>query len=177
MISEENGKKLLKFARKVIENHVRNPSGDLEVPVVFVQELKEKRGLFCTLTKQGQLRGCIGFPEPTLPLINACKEAAISSTHDPRFPDLTKEELLEIKIELSILTKPEKITVMQIKEGDGVILRKGMNSGLYLPQVWEQMDDKNEFLNSLSVKAGMSPTAWRSKDVECFKFSVQIFKE
>lgn len=174
-LSAEHGKFLLEFARKVIENHVRGK--DINLPDSIPVELKEKRGLFCTITENNNLRGCIGFPEPTLPLINACKEAAISSTHDPRFPPMSKDELDKIKIELSILTKPVETTVFGIKEGDGAILRRGPNSGLFLPQVWEQLPDKNEFMSSLSMKAGMSPSAWRSKDVKCYKFSVQIFKE
>ncbi len=180
MLSEEDGKFLLRLARKTIENHVNNKK--TQMPDSYPEPLNEKRGIFCTLNKsvngERQLRGCIGIPYPVKPVIEAVIEAARGSCEDPRFPPMSKEELDEVKIEISVLTEPELIEDFspdKVNNKDGLILEYGPYSGLFLPQVWEQIPDKNEFLDSLCLKAGISPGMW--KDARIYKFNVQVFEE
>ena len=108
MLTLEEGKLLVKLARQAIETYLVKGE-ELTAPKVS-KKLREPKGVFVTLTKNDELRGCIGHPLPTLPLIDAVIDAAISSaTRDPRFPSVTREELAVITIEVSVLTPPEVI--------------------------------------------------------------------
>lgn len=184
MLTEEQGKFLVKFAREVIENFVRGKN--ISKPKNYPKIFDEKRGVFVTLEKypSKDLRGCIGLPYPEKPLIDAVKEAAVSATHDPRFPPLDESELDKITVEVSILSKPEKINFKKPEEllekielgKDGLILKKGWNSGLFLPQVWEKLPDKKQFLEQLCYKAGLyDKDAWKTSEI--YRFQVQAFKE
>ena len=115
MLTLEEGKFLVKLARQAIETYLTKGE-ELTAPRVS-KKLLEPKGVFVTLTKNDELRGCIGHPIPTLPLVNAVIDAAISSaTKDPRFPSVTKEELPVIKVEVSALTPPEVIKVENPRE-------------------------------------------------------------
>lgn len=179
MLTEKQGLFLLKFARRTIECFIRNE--DTPLPDSYSDEFDEKRGVFVTLEKDGNLRGCIGLPYPDKPLIDAVRDAACSAARDPRFPPLGEKELDLVTVEVSVLTKPEKIEfkgdlLEKIEPGkDGLILKKGWNSGLFLPQVWEQLPDKRQFLENLCHKAYLPNGAW--KDAEIYRFRVQAFKE
>ncbi|GAI55106.1 unnamed protein product, partial [marine sediment metagenome] len=110
MLTLEEGKLLIKLARRTIETYLREGRKP-QAPKVPAK-LRESRGVFVTLNKKGELRGCIGHPLPQMPLIDAVIDSAISSaTHDPRFPSITPEELPEVEIEVSVLSKPEVIEV------------------------------------------------------------------
>jgi uncharacterized protein (TIGR00296 family) len=186
MYTLEDGKLAIQIARKVIKQHLKKQDiSDFKVPKHF----KEKSGIFVTLNKYPKktLRGCIGYPEPQFPLIDALKDAARSaSTRDPRFPPLNLKELDKIVIEVSILTPPELIEaqkpsdyVDKIKIGrDGLIIEKGMYRGLLLPQVpveWEW--NVREFLSQTCMKAGMLSDCWFDADTKIYKFSAEIFTE
>lgn len=185
MLSLDEGLKSVQFARHVAESYVKNketPSFDLGE--IFNQEL----GVFVTIhTYPGHdLRGCIGIPQPIMPLKEAIVESAKSATRDPRFPPLDESELDNIIIEVTILTKPELIEVSQpekypsnIEIGrDGLIVEQGFYKGLLLPQVpIEQGWDKKEFLSHTCMKAGLSPDAWFDENTKIYKFSGQIFTE
>ncbi len=181
----ENGEFLVKLARKVIENYTRGKP--IEKPKKFPECLKKKRGAFCTLNvyPSGELRGCIGIPYPTMPLIDAVIEAAKGSCRDPRFFPLQPEELNKITIELSILTEPEEITTDPekykeiIKIGrDGLILYHPFGSGLLLPQVPVEYGwNVEEFLENLCYKAGLSPRCWKDPNTKIYRFEAEIFKE
>ena len=143
MLTEEEGKFLVNLARKSIETFIREKKR-LEVPQNTPDKLKEKRGAFVTLNKDGLLRGCIGYPEPVEALVNVIIEVAISAAvNDPRFSPVTASELDDLQIEVSVLTKPELIKVDKpeeyidkIKIGeDGLIIERGPYKGLLLPQV------------------------------------------
>lgn len=185
MLSLDEGIKAVTFARDVVEQHVKNnstPSADLKG--VF----KEKQGAFVTLHTypEHDLRGCIGIPLPVMPLRDAIIEGAKSATRDPRFPPLAENELDNIIIEVTILTKPELIEVNQPQDylsnieigRDGLIVEQGLFKGLLLPQVpIEQGWDKEEFLSHTCMKAGLMPDAWFDKNTKISKFSGQIFTE
>jgi len=186
MLNEEEGRLAVKLARKTVETYVTKakkiaPPKDL--PEVF----DEKRGVFVTLnTIRGDLRGCIGFPYPVLPLKEGIIEAAIgAAAQDPRFPPVRKEELERIKIEVTILTTPQKLNVKptelpkKIVVGKhGLIVKKGFYQGLLLPQVAVEYHwTPEEFLSQTCMKAGLYPDAWLEEGTEISTFEGQIFKE
>jgi uncharacterized protein (TIGR00296 family) len=150
--------------------------------------LKEKCGIFCTLRKNDQLRGCIGFPYPTHPLGEALVKSTIqAAAHDPRFQRVNASELKEIKIELTILTPPELIIVSHPKEyfkeieigRDGLVVESKHNRGLLLPQVPVEQDwSIQEFLEGICQKAYLPKDAWMDIDhVKLYKFQGKIFHE
>jgi len=185
MLSLEEGKKAVIFARSVVENHVKKtPFHESNLTSIF----SEKQGAFVTLHtfKNHNLRGCIGIPMPVMSLKDAIIEGAKSVTRDPRFPQLAEEELDNVVVEVTILSKPEIIKVNNPKEyisnieigRDGLIVQQGFYSGLLLPQVpVEQGWDKEEFLSNTCMKAGLLPDAWFDKDIKISKFSGQVFTE
>ena len=185
MLSLDEGKKAVVFAREVVEQYVKNnTTPDSDLKDIFI----EKQGVFVTIHTypNHDLRGCIGLPLPIKPLKEAIIEGAQSATRDPRFPPLADNELDNIIIEVTILTKPELIQVNQPQEylsnieigRDGLIVEQGFFKGLLLPQVpVEQEWDKEEFLSHTCIKAGLMPDAWFDKNTKISKFSGQIFTE
>ena len=184
MLKIEDGEKAVLFARYVVENFVKNKKISKKPNDVFL----EKQGAFVTLHTYPNynLRGCIGIPLPIMPLQDSIEEGAKSATHDPRFPALTEEELNNIIVEVTILTKPTEIIVdnpedylKEIEIGrDGLIVEQGYYKGLLLPQVpVEQSWEKEEFISHTCMKAGLMPDAWIDKNTKIFKFSGQVFTE
>ena len=184
MLSFEEGKKAVSFARDVIENHVKNKSTISDLNGIF----NENQGAFVTIHTypDHDLRGCIGIPLPVMALKEAIVEGAKSATRDPRFPPLSENELENIIIEVTILTKPELIKVNEPKEylseieigRDGLIVEQDIFKGLLLPLVpIEQNWDKEEFLSHTCLKAGLMPDAWFDEKTKISKFSGQIFTE
>jgi len=167
----------LKTARAAIELWVRE--GKKLKSDNIPESFREKRGCFVTLTEEGELRGCIGYPEPVMPLVDALVGAAISACSDPRFPPLDETELKRIRIEVSVLTKPKPIKPADIKTGrDGLVVRQGFYSGLLLPQVaTEYAWSKDEFLRQTCIKAGLHPDAWKEKGTEILAFQAEVFSE
>ena len=186
LLSKKDGDYLIKIAKKAINEYVTN-NIKIDVPADCPEYLKEKLGVFVTLNENKNLRGCIGYPEPIEPLINAVIDVSISAaTADPRFPKLTKDELTKIEIEVTVLTKPEIIKVSNPVEypekiaigKDGLIIEKGFNRGLLLPQVaTEHKMDSEEFLSNTCMKAGLDYSSWLNDDVNIYSFQGQIFKE
>jgi hypothetical protein len=185
MLSKEEGKQAVTLARNIVESTVKKESTEsYTLPNVF----NKKHGSFVTLHTASNhlLRGCIGIPESIMSLQKAITEAAISVTHDPRFPPLSSDELSTIIIEVSILSPPEQIQVTQPKEylnqieigRDGLIVEQGFHKGLLLPQVPVEQDwDKETFLSQTCLKAGLLPDAWFDKQTKIFTFTGQIFSE
>lgn len=179
----EQSRLLLEIARKTIESKLFGKPYSPEFP----EEFSANRGVFVTLTKSGSLRGCIGFPEPVFPLIEAVQQAAESAAFgDPRFPPVSKEEWPEIKIEVTVLTPPALLEAgdpseypEKIKVGrDGLIVEGGFSKGLLLPQVpveWHW--DEEEFLAQTCIKAGLPPNSWKEKSTKIYTFQGEIFSE
>lgn len=186
MIKDDEGEFLVKLARKSIETYL-NEKRILEVPENTPNTLKEEMGAFVTIDDDGQLKGCIGYPEPVKPLVNTVIEVAISAAiQDPRFPPVTPDELGKLHLEVSVLTKPEIIEVNKpadypnrIKVGeDGLIVERDFYRGLLLPQVpveWKW--DAEEFLSNTCMKAGLNPDCWLDPEVKIYRFKSQIFQE
>lgn len=186
MISDVEGKFLVELARKSLETYIKEGK-TIKVPDDISPKLEEERGAFVTLTRDDDLRGCIGYPEPAKPLAQAVIEVAISAaTGDPRFPPVTAAELETIQVEVSVLTRPELVEVQKpadylekIEVGrDGLIVEKGMYRGLLLPQVPLEWNwDIEDFLANTCMKAGLSPDCWLDEGVKIYSFQSQIFSE
>jgi AmmeMemoRadiSam system protein B/AmmeMemoRadiSam system protein A len=178
-ISEKNQKILLTLARKTISQYLS--TGKRLDFTTEDKELLQPAAVFVTLTKNHQLRGCIGTTVPQLPLYKAVIDMSIAAaTQDPRFNRLTLDELEKVKIEISVLSPIKKVSSpTEIKENvHGVIVKRGFNSGLFLPQVWQQIPNKEEFLSELCwSKAGLSPDAWKDPKTELYIFTVFAFEE
>lgn len=174
--TKNDGKKLLKLARESIQEEF----SDRKAEKLKEKKFQEKRGVFVTLHKNKQLRGCIGFPYPVLPLFDAVIKAAKSAAFsDFRFSPLKQEELKDVKIEISILTVPEKCKSGDVEIGrDGLMCEFMGRSGLLLPQVaTENNFSREQFLECLCNKAGLEKGKWRDKDFKLQKFQCQIFSE
>lgn len=176
---------VLKLARETIETFVKTGK-KIPVPKEYPKEVKEKRGVFVTIYKNGSLRGCVGLPYPELPLIEGLIEASIQACQDPRFEPLRPEELKDIRIEVSVLTEPKLIKVKNPKEyikkielgKDGLIISKGSCGGLFLPKVpIEQNWNKEEYLENLCYKAGLTEDSWLDPLSRIFKFEAVVFTE
>ena len=149
----------------------------------YSDNLQQTLASFVTLHKNGQLRGCIGALEAYQPLINDIAEHAFAAAfQDPRFPPVTENEVSGLDIEISVLTKPAAMTfsseedlLNQIRPGvDGLILEHGFNRGTFLPSVWEQLPDVNDFFQHLKNKAGLAKDWWQD-DVKMSRYETIIF--
>lgn len=147
--------------------------------------LRAKLSCFVTLTINGNLRGCIGHTESTQPLYKDIVENAVGAAfQDFRFSSLTKDEFEDVAIEVSVLTTPQKLDfngpddlLNKLRPNiDGVIIKLGRRGATYLPQVWEQLPDKKEFLSSLCQKAGLLPDDWQRPELKVSVYQVDVIK-
>lgn len=191
--SDEEGKFLVKLARKSLENYLETGK-KIDVPGEYPEKLKDLSGVFVTLRRHGvphdsSLRGCIGVIEAREPLINGVINMALSSgLEDPRFPDVKKPELDNITFEVTAMTPPKLLDVENpeeypehIKIGrDGLIMERGFKRGLLLPQVPVEQDPvwgPVEFLDYTCRKAWLSQGCWKSKETKVYTFQGEIFEE
>jgi len=186
----EEGKFLVNLARQTVTEYLKKGKV-LQVPENVSTKLMKPCGVFVTLNSfhngAKTLRGCIGLPYPTTPLVQAVIEAALSAaTRDPRFPPVALEELDQLIFEVSVLTPPERVEVekptdfpSKIKVGqDGLIVEKSYCKGLLLPQVPVELGwNEEEFLCQCSMKAGLPPDSWLLKDTKIYRFQAIIFEE
>ena len=189
-LSLQEGKFLIDLARNAIREYLETRK-IIEPPENTPKKLFENCGVFVTINqlKSGtkKLRGCIGYPYPTNPLVEAVIDSAINAaTQDPRFYPLSSAELQQVIFEVSVLTPPEEVRVdnpkdylSKVKVGqDGLIIQRGVYKGLLLPQVpveWEWCEE--EFLCQCCIKAGLPPDSWLTKDTKIYKFQAIIFEE
>lgn len=178
-LNDEEKQYLLKLARQTIEKAVENKKAPKLKHEYSI--LKEKRGGFVTLTKNGMLRGCIGYITAVLPLDETIVEMAQAAAfRDPRFPPVTEEEVPQLEIEISVLTPIREIeNVEEIEVGKhGIIIERGGNSGLLLPQVATDYGwDRETFLEHTCQKAGLPSDAWKKEGTKIKIFSADIFHE
>jgi hypothetical protein len=186
----EEGKFLVNLSRQTVTEYLKKGKV-LQVPEGVSPKLMKKTGVFVTLNsfRNGvkSLRGCIGLPHPTTPLAKAVIETALSAaTRDPRFPQVTAQELEHITFEVSVLTPPECITARKptdypskIKVGrDGLIIERSYSKGLLLPQVPVEWNwNEEEFLSQTAMKAGLPPDSWLLEDTKIYSFQAIIFEE
>ena len=184
-LSTQDRDALLRLARSAIEARLVK-GAKVDRPRHISSIANELRGCFVTIHKHGQLRGCIGTIEPTCSLLECVeKNAQNAAFDDPRFPPLSVKELKKIDIEISVLSVPETLTFndgnelkQQLKTNvHGVILSRGRYRSTYLPQVWKQLPDKEQFLEQLCLKGGMSPKAWQDPETKVEVYEAEAFGE
>jgi AmmeMemoRadiSam system protein B/AmmeMemoRadiSam system protein A len=178
-LSAGDRQKLIKIARRSIAAKVTGKKVPLFTPPEA--SLTEKRGAFVTLQDEGKPRGCIGYVQPVAPLYLTVQDAALAAaTADDRFVPVREEELKELTIELSVLSRLRRIkAATEVQPGrDGLYIIKGENSGVLLPQVAvEQGWDTEEFLKQVCLKAGLPEDAWQDQEAQLYRFSAEVFTE
>jgi len=150
------------------------------------KDVKEVKGTFVTLSIDGNLRGCIGQIIPDEAIIETIGQNAQSAAfHDPRFPQLDSKEFESVEVEISILSKPERLTYSNAdelldkikKDIQGLIIRSGGHSATFLPQVWDDIETEEEFLSHLCMKASLPAEEWRKGKLEVYTYTVEHFDE
>jgi AmmeMemoRadiSam system protein A len=188
-LTEDQGRILVRLARTTIA--ARLGISDDAGKVISDTDLadpafREQRGTFVTLKIRNQLRGCMGCLTPSETIREGIQRNAINAAfNDPRFPELSEQELQQAQIEVSILTSPLELEysdgnelLKKLRPGiDGVIISKGMARATFLPQVWEQLPATEDFLAHLCRKAGFSSDEWKKAEMGVSTYQVQYFHE
>lgn len=186
MLSLEEGKILVKLARETVKRKFK--TGRFYIKKIN-NKLKIKKGVFVTIETfpEKKLRGCIGFIKPFYPLYEAVQRASYSAAfEDFRFLPLKEKELEKVIFKISILSEPKLIKVKHPKEykqkielgRDGLILVYGSNQGVFLPEVPIEANwNKEEYIENLCFKAGLTPDIIYEKKTKIYKFRTQVFVE
>jgi AmmeMemoRadiSam system protein A len=189
-LTPEQGATLVDLARRTLADHFGETAGlddgpDLDARLAD-QALQARCGTFVTLKIDNQLRGCIGSLSATSSIVAGVRDNALNAAfHDPRFSPLRKKELDQVHIEVSVLSEPVPLAytdtddlLSRLRPGtDGVIIKKGLASATFLPQVWEQLPQPEVFLSHLCMKAGLPAGQWREGDLTVLAYQVQYFEE
>lgn len=181
MLNDSQRKTLLQIARDSIAAVLAGRRPDLS-PFTLDDDLRRPAGAFVTLNdRQGELRGCIGSIEPVAPLFQAVSSSAISAAfRDPRFTPVRRDEFPSLHLEISVMGPILRVNdVKEIEVGrDGLIIRRGHQAGLLLPQVAAEYGwDRQTFLSQTCVKAGLPPLCWHDSDTRIERFSAEVFGE
>ncbi|MGC8651041.1 MAG: AmmeMemoRadiSam system protein A [Minisyncoccia bacterium] len=186
MTTLTNQKYLLQIARKTIEKYSLNGSLLELDDTDFDSELLVKRATFVTLTKNNELRGCMGELEAHKPLYQSVIDNSLASAFlDPRFSPITHDELTDLKIEISILSPLKKLALNNTQKllkylqekRPGLLIKKNGFQATFLPQVWEELPNPKDFLSQLCLKAGLPQEQWQNLDLEISEYQVEEFKE
>jgi len=188
MLTEQQGKILIRLARQVIEENLEmKPSDPVSEREMADPVFQEHKPLFVTLNERGRLRGCIGCLVGSETIREAVKRHAVNAAFfDHRFSPVTEDEVPELEINISLLTDPQPLEYQvgdelekKLRPGiDGVILRDpSMGAATFLPQVWEQLPTVPQFLSHLCGKAGLPDDTWRKRHLQIQTYQVQYFKE
>ncbi|HRY28427.1 MAG TPA: AmmeMemoRadiSam system protein A [Elusimicrobiota bacterium] len=178
MFSIEDQHAILQQARSAIAGRL-----GISVPAATLRpELADAAyALFVTLHAKGELRGCIGLMRPEGKFSRSLTEMALAAAfEDPRFSPLTQREYPDIEVEVSVLSPLQRVSrAEEIEPGrHGVMVRRGPLSGVFLPQVWETLRERETFLGTLCrQKAGLPENAWREPSTELYVFTVEILRE
>ncbi|MGA1999688.1 MAG: AmmeMemoRadiSam system protein B [Terriglobales bacterium] len=180
-LNKRDQAELLKIVRQSVETAVRQHT--LLEPVAPPKSdfLLDERGAFVTLTKRGEVRGCIGYVSAVKPLYMTVRDvAAFAAMRDPRFPPVAPVELGALEYEISVLSPLRRVTdAKQIQIGrHGLLVKKGNREGVLLPQVpVEQGWNRQTFLEQVCLKAGLPPNAWKDEETDLFMFTALVFGE
>ena len=186
-ITEEEGKALVWLARKSIEEFLKDGK-IIDLKEVPYENWKKKGASFVTLENRytGQLRGCIGSIIPVQPLYkDVIRNAIAAATQDPMFVPVSYDELPQIRTKVSILSYPQPVEYKDPQDllnkiepfKDGLILKYGNNQGTFLPDVWEDLPEKDVFLSHLCLKAGLPQDCWLTLPVEIFRYRTKVFSD
>ena len=177
VLSPDERRQLLAAARQAIEDTL---AGKRIRPLPLEGAFGRRAGLFVSLHRHGDLRGCIGYPSSDEPLGATIGECAVAAaTGDPRFPPVTPSELAELDIEISVLTPIEPLTDPAdfVIGRDGLVIDHQLRRGLLLPQVATEYGwDRETFLSQLCAKAGLPRDAWQ-RGARLFRFEAEVFGE
>ena len=177
-LSSEDFLALVAIARSAVSCAILE--GELPDLPNYPPTLSEHRGAFVSLYVGGRLRGCVGQVENPGSLADVIARSAISAAlQDSRFPSIRAEELAALKIEISVLTRPEPLLPESIVVGQhGLLVTNGARRGLLLPQVAVQRNWSGQrLLEETCAKAGLAPGAWRNASTQVFGFMAEIFSE
>jgi AmmeMemoRadiSam system protein B/AmmeMemoRadiSam system protein A len=185
-ISEKDKEFLIELSRKTLETYVKEKKKPNVNKELISERLLNKQGCFVTLNKNGNLRGCIGHIIPQESLYECVIENTINAAvNDRRFSQVQENELDDIEIEISALSVPEELhyespedllnKLVPLKHG--VILKSGFQQSTYLPQVWEQLPDKETFLSRLCIKAGISEECWKNSNTKVLTYTANVWYE
>ena len=183
MLTEEQRQALLKIASESIAHGLEHGIPKMPDTASLDPALGEIRATFVTLELRGNLRGCIGTLEAQLPLAeDIARNAFQAAFRDPRFAPMTREEFKDLDIHISVLSpsepiifESEKDLLEKIRPGvDGLVLEDGWHRGTFLPSVWEDLPDKEDFLNHLKMKAGLQPSYW-SNTISIHRYTTEYF--
>ncbi|MCF7862116.1 AmmeMemoRadiSam system protein B [Candidatus Woesearchaeota archaeon] len=189
-LTNDEQKLLLSLARSALEQHlVAGTQPDVDVRFLS-ESLKTVQGCFTTLNTpdisgKEKLRGCIGHILPQEELYKCVMDNAVNAgVNDNRFEPVTYDEVKRLNIEISVLSVPEKLVydgpedlLTKLHPNiDGVVIKKGLKSATYLPQVWKQLPDKQKFLDSLCIKAGLAGGCWK-ENIEVQTYRAFVFSE
>lgn len=166
-------KALLDLARKAI-------TGQSSLP----HSTDEKSGVFVSVYVDGQLRGCIGSLEPVNLQQGIVEHARLAAFNDARFAPVRKDEYARMTIHINLLSDPVRMDIKdvddllrQLDDKPGLIIQKGVHKATFLPSVWEQLPDKEEFLSHLCMKAGLPAFAWKEPGMSFFRYESTEFCE
>jgi AmmeMemoRadiSam system protein B/AmmeMemoRadiSam system protein A len=185
-LTDKDKKYLATLARQTLDMYVS--SG--EVPVINADSLDKSltrtQGCFVTLNENGNLRGCIGHIIPQVPLYKCIIENAVNAAvHDMRFTPVKPEELKDIEVEVSVLSIPSQLNFNSSDEllnglrpnVDGVVLDYNGRQSTFLPQVWEQVPQKENFLAQLCLKQGSIADCWKDSSLKVYTYTADVFHE
>jgi AmmeMemoRadiSam system protein A len=184
-IPQEYGPRLLKLVRDTIGQRL-GVVDKVDQTGLEGEQLYQELATFVTLKLEGRLRGCIGNLKPAGPMLGTlAQNGRHAAFNDHRFSPLGIEEFERMQIDISILSEPvqldyadgDDLLIRLRPDIDGVILEKGRARATFLPQVWQQLPEPKQFMEQLCRKAGLSPTAWRDRDIKIYLYQVQSFKE
>jgi AmmeMemoRadiSam system protein B/AmmeMemoRadiSam system protein A len=185
-LSEDERQYLLELARETLEDYLEKGVKPAVEEGRLTPKLKKVQGCFTTLSKQGALRGCIGHILPQEELYKCVMDNAIAAAlHDPRFAPVTSDEVDELEIEISALSVPETLEfdspedlLEKLRPGtDGVVIRYMGRTSTYLPQVWDMIPDKQQFLSQLCLKQGSPSNCWQMPGTEIQTYQAFVFHE
>ena len=187
-LTQEEKAFLLRIARESVKFFLEDGKRlDLDPKDVPSKKLTEDGACFVSIHKDGELRGCIGSLEAHRPLVFDVLENALASAFgDARFYPLDRNELDQVKFSISVLSEPKPFRVKDCDDllkklkpnKHGLIIKKGIARATFLPVVWEQIPEKEEFLSHLCMKAGLLPNEWRdTKKIEFFVYEAEEFSE
>ncbi len=181
-LTQEEQEFLLEISRGQLESLFSEERYDYET---LNYDMLEQTACFVTFYKEGKLRASKGYMIPYMDLPTCVLDNTISAaTSDQRFPVLDQEEIDKIKIEIAVLDDHEKVNFdspeelkQKLETTDGVIILQGRKTSTFLPYVWEQLPDKEEFLRELCIKGDMQPDCWKQPDIEVYTYDAFVFGE
>lgn len=185
-LTESDKKILLQLARQTIERAVAGQARPKIELLNYSSRLQQDGASFVTLTRHGMLRGCIGALEAYQPLVqDVCEHAEAAALEDYRFSPVMLNEVNQLEIEISVLIPAVPFLyetaddlLKNLRPGiDGVVLHDGARRATFLPQVWEQLPDPEDFLNYLCAKMGSPGDLWRRKKLQVETYQVEEFHE